>query len=59
MAVRFKWQGEHVVVETIYGNYCGRVMYAKDAYHDGNKVVVISNTGQQVVFSGNGIRSTR
>ena len=59
MAVRFKWQGEHVVVETIYGNHCGRVMYAKDAYHEEDKVVVISNTGQQVVFSGNGIRSTR
>lgn len=59
MAIRFRWQGEHVIVENIYGNYVGRVMYAKNAYHEGDKIIVISNTGQQVVFSPNGIRSTR
>ncbi len=59
MAIRFKWQGEHVIIENIYGNYIGRVMYAKNAYHEGANIVVISNTGQQVVFSPNGIRSTR
>lgn len=59
MAVRFKWEGEHVIVETIHGNYCGRVMYAKNAYMEGMNVIVISSTGQQVVFSPNGTRSTR
>lgn len=59
MALRFRWEGEHVIVETIHGNYCGRVMYAKAAYHEGDKVVVINNVGQQVVFSANGTRSTR
>ncbi len=59
MAIRFRWQGEHVIIENIYGNYISRVMYAKNAYHEGDKIVVISNTGQQVVFTSNGIRSTR
>ena len=59
MAIRFKWDGEHVVIENIYGNYISRVMYAKNAYHDGDKIVVISSTGQQVVFSANGIRTFR
>ncbi len=59
MAIRFKWDGEHVVIENIYGNYISRVMYAKNAYHEGDKIVVISNSGQQVVFSANGIRTFR
>lgn len=59
MAIRFKWQGEHVIIENTYGNYISRVMYAKDAYHDGDRIVVISSTGQQVVFSANGIRTFR
>ena len=57
MAIRYKWQGEHVIIENIYGNYISRVMYAKDAYHAGDKIVVISSTGQRVVFSASGIRS--
>ena len=59
MAIRYKWQGEHVIIENIYGNYISRVMYAKDAYHAGDKIVVISSTGQQLVFSANGIRTFR
>lgn len=59
MAIRFRWDGEHVIIENIYGNYVGRVMYAKNAYHEGDKIVVVSNTGQQVVFSANGIRTFR
>ena len=59
MSIRFRWQGEHVIIENIYGNYVGRVMYAKAAYHEGDKIVVVSNTGQQVVFSANGIRTFR
>ena len=43
MAIRFRWQGEHVIIENIYGNYISRVMYAKNAYHEGNKIVVIIN----------------
>ncbi len=59
MAVRFEWSGNNVIVRTVFGNYCGTVVQARDAYHDGDSVVVISNTGQQVVFSPNGIRRTR
>lgn len=59
MAIRFRWDGEHVIIENIYGNYISRVMYAKNAYHEGANIVVISSTGQQVVFSANGIRSFR
>ncbi len=59
MAIRFRWDGEHVIIENIYGNYISRVMYAKNVYHEGSNIVVISSTGQQVVFSANGIRTFR
>ncbi len=57
MAIRYRWDGEHVIIENIYGNYISRVMYAKNVYNEGSNIVVISNTGQHVVFSANGIRS--
>lgn len=56
MAIRFRWQGSDVVIETISGNYLYTVRQARDAYHDGSDIVVISNTMSRIRFTKEGIR---
>ena len=56
MAIRFRWQGSDVVIETISGNYLYKVRQARDAYHEGSDIVVISNTMSRIRFTKEGIR---
>lgn len=56
MAIRYKWQGNDVIIETISGNYLYKVSHARDAYHDDGDIVVISDTMHRIRFTKEGIR---
>lgn len=56
MAIRYKWQGNDVVIETVTGNYLYKVSNARDAYHDGTDIVVVSSTMSYIKFTKDGIR---
>ena len=56
MAIRFRWKGADVIIETISGNYLYTVGQARDAYHEGQDVIVISPTMSRIRFTKDGIR---
>lgn len=56
MAVRFRWDGPDVIIETSSGNYLYCVDDAHDAYHDGDDIIVISKEMSKIRFTKNGIR---
>lgn len=57
MAVRFRWQGSDVVIETISGNYLYTVRQARDAYHQGSDIIVRGNSYETIKISSNGTRT--
>lgn len=56
MAIRYKWQGSNVVIETVSGNYLYTVSNARDVYHDGGDIVVVSSTMSNIRFTKDGFR---
>lgn len=47
----FLWDGSDVVIYTLPDNsYWRRVKWAKDAYNDGQAVVVISDSNKVIMF---------
>ncbi|MCQ2562015.1 MAG: hypothetical protein MJ158_00100 [Alphaproteobacteria bacterium] len=56
MAIKFEWSGSDVLIKTITGNQLYTIRQARDAYHDGSDIVVISSTMSQIRFTKDGIR---
>ena len=56
MAIRFRWQGNDIVIETVSGNYLYKVSNARDAYHVGDDIVVVSAEMRNIRFTKDGIR---
>ena len=47
----FQWDGSDVVIYTLpSNNYWRRVKWAKDAYHDGQAIVVIGSCNEVITF---------
>lgn len=56
MAIRYRWQGLDVVIETVSGNYLYKISNARDAYHNGGDIVVVSAKMRNIRFTPNGTR---
>lgn len=56
MAIRYRWQGSDVVIETVSGNYLYKISNARDAYHNGGDIVVVSAEMRNIRFTPNGTR---
>lgn len=56
MAVRFRWQGPDVIIETISGNYLYRYQRVRDCYHSGPDIVIVTETMSTVRIDSNGCR---
>lgn len=54
--IRFRWKGSDVVIETITNNYLYTVQNARDAYHEGQSIIVVSSTMHRIRFTKDGIR---
>lgn len=56
MAIKFEWQGADVIIKTNTNNYLYTVKNARNAYHEGQDIMVISSAMSQIRFTKDGIR---
>lgn len=59
IGVKFEWVngGKDVVIRSLSGAYLYTVRNARDAYHNGDSIVVRGNGYETIKFSSNGTRS--
>ena len=56
LGVTFEWEGNDVIIRSLYGRRIYTVPNAKKAYYDGEEIVVIGNFYNKIRFTKDGIR---